>query len=176
MRPTTTTRFLTIFSFVITHPFHLFTFTRQAQLLLLAPLLLLPLACSRFPLSLASWLAARDVNNGRFIPPSPLTKDKCRLHSASTTSYPPLTIPISPPDASFPMYLRLSPKLDGLSLSAGQESAVPVESRWVFFSSLLSSCSFWLAMLTSSLDAGFPLGRRTILTGKEQIPRYIFHW
>lgn len=141
MRPTTTTRFLTIFSFVITHPIHLFTFTRQAQLLLLAPFF----SCSSsFPwpvhislsLSLASWLATRDVNNGRFIPPSPLTKNKCRLHSASTTSYPPLTIPISPPDASFPMYLRLSPKLDGLSLSAGQESAVPVESRWVFFSSL----------------------------------------
>lgn len=128
-------------------------------------LLVLPLAC-HVSLSLTSW-CTRDVNNGRFIPP-PLRR-QCRLHSTSTTSYPPLTIPISPPDASFPMYPPLSPKLEGLSLSAGLESAVPVGSRWV---------SLWVRPLfanDSVRRTGFPLGRRTVRTREKQIPRYVLH-
>lgn len=42
------------------------------------------------------------------------TTRACRLHSLSTTSCPQPTMPISPPDASFPIYPSPSPKLGGL--------------------------------------------------------------
>lgn len=42
------------------------------------------------------------------------TTRACRLHSLSTTSCPQPTMPISPPDASFPTYPSPSPKLGGL--------------------------------------------------------------
>lgn len=127
-------------------------------------LLLLPLAY-HVSLSLVSW-CTRDVNNGRLIPP---------------------------PTQTMPPSLHLDHLLsstDHTDFSARRQlsdvsTAIAKARRIVTISGAGISCSSGIPVGISLGEAavandnvrrtGFPLGRRTVLTRKKQIPRYVLH-